>query len=117
MLTRKAINIIENIGEAKNEIAIVDKETVENLIYIVRGQKVMLDVDLAKIYGYSTKAFNQQVKNNIEKFEEDFMFLLTDNEVKELSRSKILTLNNESGRGHISSIIHMHLRSLAFTCL
>lgn len=80
MLTRKAINIIENIGEAKNEIAIVDKETVENLIYIVRGQKVMLDIDLAKIYGYSTKAFNQQVKNNIEKFEEDFMFLLTDEE-------------------------------------
>ena len=100
MLTRKAINIMENIGEAKNEIAIVDKETVENLIYIVRGQKVMLDIDLAKIYGYSTKAFNQQVKNNIEKFEEDFMFLLTDEEVKELSRSKILTLNNESGRGH-----------------
>ena len=60
----------------------------------------MLDADLAKIYGYSTKAFNQQVKNNIEKFEEDFMFLLTDEEVKELSRSKILTLNNESGRGH-----------------
>ena len=57
MLTRKAINIMENIGEAKNEIAIVDKETVENLIYIVRGQKVMLDIDLAKIYGYSTKAF------------------------------------------------------------
>ena len=78
----------------------MDKETVVNLIYIVRGQKVMMDADLAKIYGYSTKAFNQQVKNNIEKFEEDFMFLLTDEEVKELSRSKILTLNNEGGRGH-----------------
>lgn len=86
--------------ELTNEIAIVDKETVENLIYIIRGQKVMLDADLAKIYGYTTKAFNQQVKNNIEKFEEDFMFLLTDQEVKELSRSKILTLNNEAGRGH-----------------
>ena len=98
--TKKAMYVMENISEAKNEIAIVDKETVENLIYIVRGQKVMLDADLAKIYGYSTKAFNQQVKNNIEKFEEDFMFLLTDEEVKELSRSKILTLNNEGGRGH-----------------
>ena len=47
---------MENIGEAKNEIAIVDKETVENLIYIVRGQKVMLDVDLARIYGYETRS-------------------------------------------------------------
>ncbi len=81
---------MENTDKFTTEIAIVDKDTVENLIYIVRGQKVMLDVDLAKIYGYTTKAFNQQVKNNIEKFEEDFMFLLTDEEVKELSWSKIL---------------------------
>lgn len=91
---------MENTDRFTTEIAIVDEETVENLIYIIRGQKVMLDVDLAKIYGYTTKAFNQQVKNNIEKFEEDFMFLLTDQEVKELSRSKILTLNSEDGRGH-----------------
>ena len=40
----------------------------------------MLDMDLAKIYGYSTKDFNRQVKNNIEKFEQDFMFQLTDEE-------------------------------------
>ena len=91
---------MKNKEEVTTEIAIVDKETVENLIYIIRGQKVMLDADLAKIYGYTTKAFNQQVKNNIEKFDGDFMFLLTDEEVKELSRSKILTLNNETGRGH-----------------
>jgi hypothetical protein len=63
--TRRMVILVDT---GSNEIAIVDKETVENLIYIVRGQKVMLDTDLAKIYGYSTKAFNQQVKNNILKF-------------------------------------------------
>ena len=50
----------------------------------------MLDADLAEIYGYSTKAFNQQVKNNIERFAEDFRFQLSKKEVEEL-RSKNLT--------------------------
>ena len=62
-----------------------------NLIYIIRGVKVMLDADLAAIYGYSTKAFNQQVKNNIEKFDDDFRFKLTKTEYDEVLRSKILT--------------------------
>lgn len=67
----------------------------------MRGEKVMLDYDLAEIYGYTTKAFNQQVKNNLEKFEgEDFMFRLTKWELEELmcSRSKILTLNGARGK-------------------
>lgn len=49
-------------------------------IYNIRGVRVMLDMDMAKIYGYSTKDFNRQVKNNIEKFEQDFMFQLSDDE-------------------------------------
>lgn len=53
----------------------------ESLIYEIRGHKVMLDVDLAKIYGYETKNFNRQVKNNIEKFPSDFMFQLTEEEI------------------------------------
>ncbi len=69
-------------------------------IYNVRGQKVMIDFELAEIYGYRTKAFNQQVKRNIEKFEgEDFMFQLTYEEVEELSRSQIVTLNKGVSRG------------------
>jgi hypothetical protein len=56
----------------------------------------MLDADLAEIYGYSTKVFNQQVKNNIEKFDEDFRFQLNSEEIEELSRCKICTLNMES---------------------
>ena len=59
----------------------------------------MLDFELAEIYGYETKAFNQQVKRNIEKFDEDFMFQLTDEEVFELSRSQNVTLNKSAGRG------------------
>ena len=59
----------------------------------------MLDFELAEIYGYETRAFNQQVKRNNEKFDEDFMFQLTDEEVDELSRSQNVTLNKGTGRG------------------
>ena len=60
----------------------------------------MLDRDLAAIYGYETKNFNRQVKNNIEKFYgEDFMFQLNDDDLEELSRCKNFTLNDTVGRG------------------
>jgi len=62
------------------EIAVIAAEQMENLIYVIRGQKAMLDVDLARIYGYETKNFNRQVKNNIKKFPSDFMFQLTKEE-------------------------------------
>ena len=65
---------------------------IKDLIYSVRGVKVMLDADLAAKYGYTTKAFNQQVKNNIEKFDDDFRFQLTKGEYYEILRSKFLTL-------------------------
>lgn len=68
----------------------IDLQSFRTMIYVFRGQQVMLDSDLAAIYGYTTKAFNQQVKNNAEKFEEDFMFQLTDEEC-EILRSKKLT--------------------------
>ena len=67
----------------KAELAAIElnEQTVRDKIYIIRGQKVMLDADLAEIYGYTTKAFNQQVKRNMEKFDEDFMFRLTEEEL------------------------------------
>ena len=81
--------------EEQNEL-LLSEALLKDKIYVIRGVQVMLDSDLAEIYGYTTKAFNQQVKNNIEKFnEEDLMFQLTNEEVKELSRSKFLTLNND----------------------
>ena len=52
----------------EKEITVVEltEENIESMIYEIRGQKVMLDFDLARIYGYATKRFNEQVKNNIE---------------------------------------------------
>ena len=75
----------------KNEISILEENFIRLKIHVIREQQVMLDFDLAEIYGYSTKAFNQQVKNNIERFDSDFRFQLSDEEILELSRSKILT--------------------------
>ena len=72
------------------EIKICTAEEVESLIYHIRGVQVMLGSDLAAIYGYSTKRFNEQIKNNIERFDEDFMFQLTEMEMQNL-RSKIST--------------------------
>lgn len=83
------------VKENTNEILVVNQSEVENLIYTIRGQKVMLDSDLAKIYGYSTKAFNQQVKRNIERFPEDMMFQLTDKET-DILRSQFVTANISS---------------------
>ena len=81
----------------KDEIAVIDitEEYLKERIYEIRGQRVILDADLSEIYGYTTKALNQQVKNNIEKFDEDFMFELTDDEVENL-RSNFLTANLNS---------------------
>lgn len=86
--------------ENKDEILVIDEITLQSKIYIIRGQKVMLDFELAEIYGYETKNFNRQVKNNLAKFEgDDFMFQLTNEEVEELSRCKKFTLNRGTGRG------------------
>ena len=78
-----------------------DLLNIENKIVVIRGQQVMLDRDLAEIYGYETKYFNRQVRNNIEKFDDDFMFQLSDEEVKGLSESKILSLNENFLRSKI----------------
>ena len=76
----------------ENEIIILDENDLKNKIYTIRGVQVMLDSDLAEIYGYETKRFNEQVKNNIERFDEDFRFQLTQEEVDVL-RSKFSTTN------------------------
>ena len=75
------------------KINLIDEELLRSKIYEVRGQKVMLDFDLAEIYGYETKNFNRQVKNNKEKFEgDDFVFKLTNEEWDNL-RCKKFTSN------------------------
>ena len=78
---------------SKNEIIVpeLNNETIESMIYVVRGERVMLDFELAKIYGYETRNFNRQVKNNIEKFPNEFRFQLTRAEVNEISKCKNFT--------------------------
>lgn len=74
-------------------------ELIQSKIYEIRGQKVMLDFDLAEMYGIETRRLKEAVRRNIDRFEgDDFMFQLTKEEITELSRSQIATLNR--GRGY-----------------
>ena len=83
-----------------------------NRVYIIRGQQVMLDYDLAEIYGYEVKRLNEQVKRNITRFPEDFMFQLTKDEIQEdYLKSQFATLNeNGNKRG-----LHIKKLPYAFT--
>lgn len=83
------------VAPKKPGFSLIDEDLLRSRIYTIRGVKVMLDADLAEIYGYSTKDFNRQVKNNIEKFDEDFRFQLTSEEF-EILKSKISTSNCEN---------------------
>lgn len=77
------------------EEKLVTLARIDRAIRILRGQKVLLDEDLAVLYGVSTKRFNEQVRRNLDRFPEDFMFRLTENEVVFL-RSQIATLKTSS---------------------
>ena len=63
---------------------VIPDEVVMNKIIMVRGQKIMIDRDLAELYGVSTKRLNEQVKRNKKRFPEDFMFQLTEEEKAEV---------------------------------
>src|ERR1035437_6485793 len=85
----------------------IPTERITRLIFLVRGRKVMFDRDLAELYGVDTKVLNQAVKRNIERFPNDFMFKLNDQETKAwqgyLLRSQIVTLKQGSKEnGHIN---------------
>ena len=69
---------------------LISIERIEKAIYPIRGERVMLDRDLAELYGVSTAALNQAVRRNRDRFPEDFMFQLTSAEVAELNRSQIV---------------------------
>ena len=76
------------VAEKNKEIVVIDETTIKSKIYYIRNQKVMLDFELAEIYGYTTTRFNEQVKNNSEKFDDDFMFQLTKSEFENLISKK-----------------------------
>jgi hypothetical protein len=74
----------------------ISAKEIEHRIYLIRDQKVMLDKDIAEIYGIATKRLNEQVKRNRHRFPGDFMFQLTEEESDELIRSQNVTLNLKS---------------------
>jgi len=67
------------------------EDTIRQRIFIIRHRKVMLDADLAKLYGVTTKVFNQAVRRNLNRFPEDFIIQLNDQEVIDLNRSQFVT--------------------------
>ena len=95
-------------GERKEETKeLITTDDIRSKVYIIRGQQVMLDKDLAEIYGYEVKKLNQQVKRNIERFPEDFMFRLSNSEIDSVrsqivtSRKKDFFAGQEGGRRYL----------------
>lgn len=84
------------MSKQKNALVVPD-EVIMNKIYFIRNQKVMLDQDLAELYGVETKVLKQQVRRNMESFPDDFMFELTKEEFEYL-RSQIVTSNRGGTR-------------------
>ena len=97
----------ENARQEVEPVTICDRSIIpiriESLIYIIRDQQVMLDSDLARLYGVETKVLNQAVKRNIQRFPEDFMFQLTK---EECLRSQFVTLKESRGR-HLKYMPHV----------
>ncbi|MEO7048826.1 MAG: ORF6N domain-containing protein [Ferruginibacter sp.] len=102
---------------AKKELlALVAEQKILNRIYVVRGQKIMIDEDLAEMYSVETRRLNEQVKRNIKRFPKDFMFALTQKEFDNLKsqnatsswggRRKLPNAFTEQGVAMLSSILN-----------
>ena len=84
--------------DTNTDIAIISNDDIKNRIYTIRGMQVMLDRDLAVLYAVETRALNQAVKRNQERFPKDYCFQLTDEEFQ-IWKSQIVILDKKSGRG------------------
>ena len=73
-----------------NNIAIIKESNIASFIYFIRGEKVMLDIDLSKLYEVETRVLKQSVKRNIERFPSDFMFELTEDEIESVVSQKLI---------------------------
>ena len=76
-------------------------ERIEKSIMLIRGHKVMIDRDLAKLYGVETRVLNQAVRRNIERFPEDFMFALTREEIRNISQIVICSEIKHARNVHV----------------
>ncbi|MBR3362787.1 MAG: ORF6N domain-containing protein [Bacilli bacterium] len=82
-----------------SKIVLLEKEKIENLIYEVRGQMVMLASDVARLYNSEVRIINQVVKRNLKRFPENFCFQLTKIEYENLKSQFVISNNNKSIRG------------------
>lgn len=93
---------------------IIPIEVIQQKIFLIRGHKVMLDTDLANLYGVTVKRLNEQVKRNVNRFPQDFMFQLSEEEYQFL-RSHFATL--KIGRVITGNIYLMYLQNMGQLCL
>jgi len=113
LIARNCIPVkVGKLRNTMNQNAITHIE-IKNLIHSVRGKAVMLDKDLADLYGVETRALNQAVKRNVLRFPEDFMFALTREEIKRISQtvtslkfSKNVNVFSEQGVAMLSSVLN-----------
>lgn len=99
-----------------SELAVVPVETISSSILQLRGQRVILDTDLARLYGVQTKTFNQAVKRNLARFPPDFMFQLTQDELQDL-RSQFVTPSQWGGRRYLPYAFTEHGAAMAASIL
>ena len=92
---------MSEIEKSLNDYSLIPFKEVEDKIVVVRGQEVLLDRDVASLYGVKTREVNQAVRNNPRKFREGYMFELTSEESSAL-RSNLLTLEHANGKGRHS---------------
>ena len=86
----------------------METQFVQNKIYTIRNQRVMLDHDLAELYGVETRAMNQAVKRNIERFPEDFMFQLNENEWQNMSSQFVMTSKSTRPKSALPLVFTEH---------
>ncbi|MBI4353018.1 MAG: ORF6N domain-containing protein [Candidatus Omnitrophica bacterium] len=104
-------NLLQN--KSIIETSFITQEAIVRKIYLLRGEKVMLDRDLAELYQVETRALNQAVRRNIDRFPSDFMFILFKEEVRRISQfvislkfSKSVTAFTEQGVAMLSSVLN-----------
>jgi len=98
----------QTIQHQKNKLVDIPDEMVLNKIYLIRGQKVMLDFHLAELYGVETGRLNEQVKRNLERFPQDFMFQLTNEEWESLISQFAISNKGRGGRRKLPFCFREH---------
>jgi hypothetical protein len=92
--------------DAQTSSLAIPDEVLMNKIYLIRGQKVMIDSDLSELYGVETRRLNEQVKRNMPRFPEDFMFQLSENEYKNLMSQ--IAISSWGGRRKLPYVFTEH---------